>query len=166
MQVLHTKRMLMRPLRLEDAQALNRLNSDHQVMRHIGPLQTSVALTRQYLKDSPLRDYQLYGYGRHALVHQANNEFIGFCGLKFLPDFNEVDIGYRLLPSYWGQGLAFEAAQAAMQFGKEQLGLKRIIGMAMPDNQASIRLLQKLGMQYEKQVTHLGTECVYYAIEY
>lgn len=166
MQSLHTERLLLRPLTIEDASALHRLNSDERVMRYIGPLQQSVEDTAHYLQTSPLRDYQLYGYGRHAVIHKDSGEFIGFCGLKYLADLQETDIGYRLHPDYWGQGLALEAAQAAMKFGQHQLNLKRIIGLAMPDNQPSIRLLQKLGMRYEKQVAHLGTECVCYSVQY
>ncbi|MBT1062306.1 GNAT family N-acetyltransferase [Bowmanella sp. Y26] len=166
MQSLYTERLLLRPLTLEDAAALHRLNSDERVMRYIGPLQHSVEDTAYYLQTSPLRDYQRCGYGRHAVIHKGSGEFIGFCGLKYLTDMQETDIGYRLHPDYWGQGLALEAAQAAMQFGQHQLGLKRIIGLAMPDNQSSIRLLQKLGMRYEKQVAHLGTECVCYSVQY
>lgn len=165
MKRLTTDRLLLRPLTLEDAGALNRLNADPQVMRYIGPLQDSVEKTRRYLMDGPMADYHKYGFGRHAMLHRASGEFIGFCGLKYLPELDEVDVGYRLLPAYWGQGLVTEAARETMRFGREDLGLKRIIGLAMPDNQASIRVLEKLGMQYEKQVTHLDTECVCYCWE-
>jgi RimJ/RimL family protein N-acetyltransferase len=63
-----------------------------------------------------------------------------------------VDIGYALLPQFRGKGLAFEAASAVMTYGREVLGLGRIVAITAPGNDASIRVLEKLGMRYERKV--------------
>ncbi len=87
-------------------------------------------------------------------------------GLKVLEDWQgEVDLGYRFLPEYWGQGLATEASRAALQYGFEVIGLKRVIGLVMPENVASIRVLEKVGMQYEKSVRYDGDPVELYAID-
>ncbi|MDF2176861.1 GNAT family N-acetyltransferase [Aliiglaciecola sp. CAU 1673] len=163
MKVIETNRLLLRPFTLEDAAALNRVNRNPDVMRYIGKVEEDAAATAAYLQKGPLADYQKHGFGRHACIHKASGELIGFCGLKYLPELDEVDVGYRLLPEYWGQGLAAEGGEAVMAFGKQELGLKRIIGIAMPDNAGSIHLLKKLGLVYEGRIDYLGVDCVKYA---
>ncbi len=72
---------------------------------------------------------------------RGTGENIGFAGLKYLEDLDEVDVAYRLLPKYWGKGLATEVALASVRHGFTNLGLKQIIGLAMPENIASVRVL-------------------------
>jgi RimJ/RimL family protein N-acetyltransferase len=89
---------------------------------------------------------------------------IGFCGLKYLEDLNAVDVGYRFLPEYWGRGLATEACLASVTFGFEVLKLDRIIGLVLPDNVASIRVLEKVGMRSAGEVTYDGHRVLRYSI--
>ena len=77
-------------------------------------------------------------------------------GLKYLDEFGEVDVAYRLIPAHWGRGLATEVAKASVQFGFTNLGLKRIVGLAMPENIASIRVLEKAGLRYMGTVPFWG----------
>jgi RimJ/RimL family protein N-acetyltransferase len=116
------------------------------------------------LRDYPLADYRKHGFGRWACVHKASSEVIGFAGLKHLDELNEVDIGYRLLPAYWGAGLATEASQAAVDYGFQQLRLKRIIGLVDPQNAASVRVLEKLGLTFAGMVTYAGHSAAKYVI--
>jgi ribosomal-protein-alanine N-acetyltransferase len=81
-----------------------------------------------------------------------------------MEELDEVDVAYRLLPAYWGQGLATEAAQASVRYGFAKLGLKRIIGLAMPENIASIRVLEKAGLHYTEEVSFWGHGFSKYAI--
>ena len=74
-------------------------------------------------------------------------------GLKYLEELGEVDVAYRLLPTHWGQGLATEAALASVRYGFADLGLKQIIGLVMPENIASVRVLEKAGLRYTETVT-------------
>ena len=89
---------------------------------------------------------------------------IGFAGLKYLDEMDEVDIGYRFLTKYWGAGLASEAARAVLDFGFRNLHLEEIIGLAVPDNAASIRILEKLGMEFVETMDYFGLQAAKYVI--
>ncbi len=163
MKIIETERCILRPLTLDDAEALNRVNRIPEVVKYIGPVEDAVAKTADYLRNGPLADYQKFGFGRHACIDKSNNQLIGFCGLKYLPSLDDVDIGYRLLPEYWGKGLATETSLAIMDYAKKTLGLERVIGLAMPENKASINVFPKLGMQYERNLEFMGEDCVLWA---
>ena len=165
MQTIETERCILRPLTIDDAEALNAVNRIPQVMRYIGPVEDNIEKTRWYLQKGPLADYEKFGYGRHACIDKSTGKLIGFCGMKYVRSLQDADIGYRLHPDYWGKGIATEISMAAMDYGKSALGLTRILGLAMPDNLGSINIFPKLGMHYEKNVMIQGDECVQYAWE-
>ena len=77
---------------------------------------------------------------------------VGFSGLKYLEELQEVDIGYRFLPAYWGMGFATESARAIMLQGKEELGIKRVIGLVQRENTASAKVLSKIGLEFERVI--------------
>ena len=163
--ILETDRLLLRKYVEEDAEAFFELNSDPKVLRFVPDKQLlDVEQARQILIDHPIADYRKYGFGRGACVLKRTGQQIGFAGLKYLEELDEVDIAYRLLPAYWGQGLATEAALAAVGYGFAKLGLKRIIGLAMPENMASIRVLEKAGLRYRENVSFLGHRFSKYTI--
>lgn len=157
---LQTPRLKLRRFTAEDAPAMFRLGSDPVVMRYIGspPMQTAdEALV--YLQSHPLADYQRTGFGRLAIEWPQSGEIIGFCGLKWVDEINGFDLGYRLLPPYWGQGLAVEATIAVLADARKSsvccpLGLQQnqIFGLVHPDNQGSIRVLEKLGFVYQQDI--------------
>lgn len=150
---LQTDRLELRALTLDDAPAYWPLVSHPEVLRYTGesPLQ-SLSAVRELLSARPLRDYATYGHGRLACIEKATGELVGFCGLKYLEDLGETDIGYRFLPRCWGMGYATEGATAAMRHGTDILGLKRIIGLVAPENAGSVRVLEKLGLALESRV--------------
>jgi ribosomal-protein-alanine N-acetyltransferase len=153
MPTIETPRLLLRPFTETDAPAMLRLNSDLEVMRYVpdDPL-TSVEHAAQILRDHPIADYGKHGYGRWAVELKESGEMIGFCGLKYLEDLGEVDLGYRLIRAAWGRGLASEGAQASVRYGFEVLGLAEIIGLVVPENTASVRVLEKCGLVRERLV--------------
>lgn len=155
--ILETDRLLLREFVEEDAPAFFELNSNPEVLRFVPdkPL-LDVAQARQILLDHPIADYRKYGFGRGACILKSTGEQIGFAGLKYLEELGEVDVAYRLMPSHWGMGLATEAALASVRFGFTQLGLKRIIGLTMPENIASVRVLEKAGLRYAETVAFWG----------
>ena len=154
---LETERLLLRPFELTDIEPSYQLNLDAEVSRYTGDggVVSKDEITRRITEDV-FGDYQNYGYGRLAVELKSTQEFIGFAGLKYLPDWEEVDLGYRLMRKYWGQGLATEAAAACVEFGWESLGLDSMIGLVLPENVASINVLEKLGFSYEKDVLEDG----------
>jgi len=119
----------------------------------------------EVLRSRPIADYQKYGYGRWACVLKASGEVIGFAGLKHLPDLQEVDLGYRLLPDYWGQGLATEACRGVLDYGRTRLGLEQIMAMVDPANLASVRVLEKLGLTPAGSVEHQGKSFAKYVLQ-
>ena len=150
--ILETDRLLLREFAEEDADAFFRLNSDPQVLRFVPDKQLlNVEQARQILIDHPMADYRKHGFGRGACILKSTGENIGFAGLKYLEELGEVDVAYRLMPAYWGQGLATEVALASVRYGFAELGLKRIIGLAMPDNVASVRVLKRPTCALPKQ---------------
>jgi [ribosomal protein S5]-alanine N-acetyltransferase len=84
--------------------------------------------------------------------------------LKYLEEFGEVDVAFRLMRTHWGLGLATEAALASVRFGFADLGLKRIIGLVMPENIASVRVLEKTGLRYAETVMFWGSQFSKYVI--
>ncbi len=158
-----TERLQHRAIIIDDAEAFFALNSDPDVMHYTGepPLQ-SLDEARNAILTYP--DFETVGYGRWACILKASGGFIGFCGLKYLPELDAVDLGYRFFPEYWGRGLATEACRACIEFGFETLKLDQIIGLVLPENAASIRVLEKVGMQLAGEITTEGETALRYEI--
>lgn len=164
MLILETPRILLREMQESDAESFYELNLDKEVIRYTGDVPfASVAEAKIFIQNYSA--YKDFGYGRWIMVYKTSNEVIGFCGLKYHPEDGETDIGFRLRRDHWGIGLATEAAVACMQYGFGKLGLKRIIARAHPENVASIRVVEKLGMLFEKEIEEHGELWNQYAIE-
>jgi RimJ/RimL family protein N-acetyltransferase len=99
-----------------------------------------------------MKSYEKNGFGLYLIILKETSESIGMCGLIRREKLEDVDIGYALLPKFWFKGYAFEAAQATKAYAKEVIGLKRIVAIVDPANQGSIRVLEKIGLRYEKMV--------------
>lgn len=161
--ILETERLILRELNVKDAPLLFELNKDPEVIKYTGDVQFgSLEETEAFLKN--YSDYQKNGFGRWAVVLKSSHEFIGWCGLK-RDTAGWVDIGYRFFKSQWGKGYATESAAGCLIYGFETLHLPEIIGRAHRDNLASIRVFEKLQMQYWKEDTCNGIpDAVYYKI--
>lgn len=99
--------------------------------------------------------YASWGFGPYAIVQRDNQDVIGYCGLFSYADIDgrpEIEIGYRLRRSAWGKGYATEAAQAVRDDAFANLGINRLIALIDPSNTLSIRVAEKVGMRYEKDV--------------
>jgi len=163
--ILETERLMLREYVEEDAEAFFKVNSDPEVLRFVPDKRLlNVEQARQILVGHPIADYRKYGFGRGACILKSTGEQIGFAGLKYLEELGEVDVAFRLMPNHWGQGLATEAALASVRFGFADLGLKRIIGLVMPENIASVRVLEKTGLRYAETVTFWGHQFSKYVI--
>ncbi len=146
MDTIETERLILRPFVVEDGAALYRIHQEPEVLRYLPDTPPAgVAESEAILRDFPIADYARHGFGRWACVLRETGQVIGFCGLKRLAS-GEVDVGYRLERSTWGRGLATEGARASLDYGFERLGLPLIIGLVMPGNDASARVLEKIGM--------------------
>jgi RimJ/RimL family protein N-acetyltransferase len=148
----------------DDAESIYRLNIHPDIFRFTTDLPfESVEEAREFLKNYDA--YSLYGFGRWAVVLKDTNAFIGWCGLKYIPEEKEVDIGYRFLPEYWGQGFAVETGLKCCEFGFAKLGLTRIVARVHKDNFRSIRVSEKMGMVYEKDLMYDGVAWLNYVLK-
>jgi RimJ/RimL family protein N-acetyltransferase len=149
--IIETERLILRKFNIDDAEAVLEFNSNPEVIKYTGDeLVKSLERANEIITEIWFSDYEKYGYGRWAVIYKPNNKVIGFAGLKYLSEFDETDIGFRFLPEYWNKGIATEASKPIIEYGFKNLGLKRIIGVAMPDNIGSCRVLEKIGLRFYK----------------
>jgi RimJ/RimL family protein N-acetyltransferase len=146
--IIETERLLLRKFTVEDAPLIYELNLDPDVIRYTYDPVKDIEHATQVLEQVILPQYALYNHGRWAVHLKPQLEFIGWCGLKCIPQRDEIDLGYRFKKQYWGKGYATEAAYACIQYGFKKLDLKRIIGRAIPENTASLHVLEKCGMTF------------------
>ncbi|NTU83152.1 MAG: GNAT family N-acetyltransferase [Chloroflexales bacterium] len=157
MVVATAKRLFLRHVHILDSEPLYRVFGDAEVMRFGDGVQTH-DWVRAWVGRC-LAQYQQWGFGPYVVVEQQRRELIGYCGLFYFPDVNgqpEVELGYRLARSTWGQGYGTEAAQAVRNYAFNVLCLSRLIAMIDPQNTASLRVAEKIGMRYETEVMFAG----------
>lgn len=162
--ILETDRLLLREFVAGDAEVYFRMVSDLDVTRYTGDGGKTPGEVTRMMEERLFADYRLRGYGRWAAVYKPTGAVIGFAGLKYLEDVDEVDLGYRFFKEHWGRGLATEAARAVLAHGFGTLGLRRVIGIADVGNKASIRVLEKVGFAFEKHTTYRGHEVAWYVV--
>jgi len=146
--IFETPRLLLRQFTEADATLILELNSDPEIVRYVHePTLKTEEQAEKIIKDIILPQYK-NNLGRWAIHIKENNEFIGWCGLKYLPERDEIDLGYRLMQKAWGKGYATEAAQHTLDHGFKVLNLKLITGRVHIENIASIKVLEKIGMNF------------------
>ncbi|MBS1635557.1 MAG: GNAT family N-acetyltransferase [Bacteroidetes bacterium] len=160
---LETPRLLLRQFHIDDAEDMFDLNNDPDVIRYTGDkafanITEATTLLRNY------DQYEKYKSGRLTVILKDTQEIMGWCGLKYHPIENETDIGYRFKKKFWNKGYATESAMASLHYGFETLQLPSIVGHAMTDNKASIRVFEKLGMNFEKEDICMEQPSVFYRI--
>ena len=146
--MLETHRLMLKVATLQEASSMVELNSDPEVIRYTGDTaQHSVLEAETVINERLLPQFEKYRMGRFS-VYLKVGTYIGWCGLRYSPETKEVDLGYRLMKKFWGQGYATEASIRCLEYGFETLKLKRIVAKAMPENISSIKIMQKLGMTF------------------
>ena len=148
-----TERLRLRPLQLDDAGFILELVNEPSWIRFIGD--KHVASTDdacRYLADGPLAMYDRYGFGLWLVGLKRTNAPMGICGLIKRDSLDDVDLGFAFLSRYRGNGYAFEAAAAVLAYGREVVGLTRIVAILSRDNDRSKRLLEKLGFEFERTI--------------
>jgi RimJ/RimL family protein N-acetyltransferase len=146
--IFETPRLILRQFTQADAPLILSLNSDTEVLKYLHePKLETIEQAEKVLQDIILPQYK-NNLGRWAMYTKNGNDFIGWCGLKYRPELDEIDLGYRLMQKSWGKGFATEAAQHTLDYGLKTLQLKLITGRAHIENFASIKVLEKIGMDY------------------
>jgi len=155
--ILETERLVFREFTTEDAPLIYELNLDPEITRYTLDPVRDLDHAHEILLGTILPQYTLHNHGRWAVLLKPTLSFIGWCGLKTRPELAEVDLGYRFMKPAWGNGYATEAAKATLQHGFSNLGLDRIVGRALTGNGASIRVLEKCGMNFIGEQVGEGT---------
>jgi RimJ/RimL family protein N-acetyltransferase len=151
MLILETDRLRLRELRHEDAPFLIELLNDADFLRYIGDRGVrTVADAERYLDDGPRASYQRHGHGLWLVVERQSGASAGICGLLRRDTLPHADLGFAFLPEARGKGYATEAGRATLTHGKEALGLDPILAITALDNDASIRVLTRLGFAFER----------------
>jgi RimJ/RimL family protein N-acetyltransferase len=159
-----TARLRLRAFTLEDLDGLSRIAGDPEVMRHIGG---GLPFTREetlYNLTNIVNAFRRRGYGRWALEKKDGGRLIGYCGLSHGSDEIGVELVYLLAREEWGKGLACEAAAATLRYGFEALGFDSIAAVTRPDNRRSRRVMERLGMTFERETLYRGYSCVCYRL--
>ncbi|HEX7313156.1 MAG TPA: GNAT family N-acetyltransferase [Pyrinomonadaceae bacterium] len=152
--VLETERLLLRRFTPEDAADNYRIYTDDENMRFMGRRPDSVEFEREHILKHIANYYDQHGFGLWAVVLREDGRLIGRCGLIHQPieGAREVEVSYLLDRHYWGRGLATEAARAVVRHGFEKYKFPRIVALINPENVASVRVAEKIGMKHERDV--------------
>lgn len=161
---IETERLILRELRPEDASAMFELDSNPEVHRYLGNNPITKSEQSEKTISFVRQQYADHGIGRWAAIEKLSGNFIGWSGLKFITTIENkrthfYDVGYRLMPQYWGKGYATESAKAALKYGFETMKLEEIIGSAHQENKASRRALEKCGLTFVEQYTWQNLIC-------
>ncbi|WP_118973996.1 GNAT family N-acetyltransferase [Taibaiella koreensis] len=168
---LETERLGLRSLNGNDAAHILKLDTAADVLRYlpgtsINSLEEAAAVIA-YIQ----QQYTANGIGRWAMIRKADGAFLGWCGIKWVNDKETNgrtgyhDIGYRLLPAFWQQGYAFEAAKACCDYGFATMGLQELHATVMEGNVASARIIEKLGMQLVSRFEENGNLWRWYTLK-
>lgn len=160
--MLETGRLILRKFEERDIGKVFAMRSDADIMRFIRePQNRDEAMNWLKLVSSRWKDEKI---GFCAVVEKATGQVIGWCGLWRLKETGETEVGYAIARAYWGRGLAAEAARAFLEYGFAELNLEKIVAVARPENAASRRVMEKLGMKYDYTGEFYTRQMVHYSI--
>nr|WP_314864065.1 GNAT family N-acetyltransferase [uncultured Undibacterium sp.] len=155
MKILETTRLSLRQMSVGDAEFMLALLNDPSWLRFIGDRGVhTLDDARNYILLGAMANYARLGYGFYLVELKESGTAIGMCGLAKRDYLDHADIGFAFLPAYCGQGYAFEAAAATLQYAQRQLHLPRILATTRVDNLSSSKLLEKLGMRLDQIIMH------------
>lgn len=153
MTIVETERLVIRRLTADDAEFILVLLNEPSFLRYIGDKGVrNVREAVRYIQTGPLLSYERFGFGQYLVELKESAVPIGMCGLLKRDSLPDVDIGFAFLPSHWARGYAFESATAVLTYGRDVLRLRRIVAITSPDNEASARLLEKVGLRFERLI--------------
>ena len=152
--VAETERLILSKITVDDAPFIFELMNMAKWIRFIGDRNVkSVEAAATHIQNNQLKGYENHGFGYYKLQLKSDNlKSIGSFGLVKRDNLEHIDIGFSLLPPYEGQGFGFEGATAVMKLAKEEFGITTLCAITLPENEASIHLLEKLGLSYQKSV--------------
>ena len=154
---LETEHLKLREFRLDDAGFVLRLLNEPSFLHFIGDKGVrNLDDARQYILNGPIASYKKHGFGLYLVQLKSTETSIGMCGLLKRDTLPDIDIGFAFLPAFWNKGYAFESAAAIMAYAKNVLKLPRIVAITDKDNEASGKLLEKLGLIFDRIIDLSG----------
>jgi RimJ/RimL family protein N-acetyltransferase len=151
--VLETERLNLRRLTGDDAEFVLELLNDASFIKNIADRGVrSVADARRYIVERFIAGYEKHGFGMYLVELKKTGAPAGICGLVKRDELADVDIGFAFLPRYWSKGYALESASAVKAYALDVLGLKRLVAITNPDNVGSIKVLERIGLRYERMI--------------
>ncbi|MGD8781498.1 MAG: GNAT family N-acetyltransferase [Ignavibacteria bacterium] len=153
MVILKTSRLILRKLTSNDTEFIVELLNEPSFIKYIGDKKVRTTKdAEKYLLHGPIKSYEQHGFGLYLVELKETNEPAGVCGLIKREHLDNVDIGFAFLKRFNGKGFVTESAKAVLDYGKSEFGLKRIVAITQLDNMGSIRVLEKIGMSFEKLI--------------
>ena len=153
MNIIETDRLFLRQLTADDAEFILDLYNQPSFIKFVGDRGVrTLDDARNFLSKRLIESYERFGFGLYLTLLKDGEIPLGICGLVKRAELKDVDVGFAFLPQFWSKGYAFESASAVLAYSRNTLGLKRIAGITTPDNQGSIRVLEKMGLKFEKMV--------------
>jgi [ribosomal protein S5]-alanine N-acetyltransferase len=162
--ILETDRLRFATWSKEDWKEFQKIATDPLVVRYLGTGDPWPDERVQEFVNRQCENWEKFGICLWRVLPKEGDSLIGICGLQHLPGGQEVEIGWWLAPAYWGKGLATEAARHALAYGFEVSHLERIVAIAQAANRDSLRVMEKIGMRFEREALHKGIRVVLYAI--
>ncbi len=159
-----TKRLHLRHFLKEDIETYSEMMGDDEIARWFPKGIGYTHEEAQTSLDNILSHWKKYGFGLWAITRKEGSCLIGRCGLNYIPETSEVEIDFVLASRYWKKGYATEAANASLYYAFKILALDRIIALAKPENSASLRVIQKIGMHYIRNAEYWNIICAKYEL--
>lgn len=159
MKILETERLLLREITEGDAEFILELLNEPGWIQNIGDRGVrTIEDARAYIVEKLVAGYERNGFGLYLVELKETGASAGMCGLVKRDSLEDVDIGFAFLERFWSKGYAFESASAIMDYAQTQVGLKRIVAIVSPDNRGSIKVLEKIGMHFERMIKMPGDD--------
>jgi RimJ/RimL family protein N-acetyltransferase len=153
LRVLETERLVLRRMTADDAEFILKLLNEPSFIRFIGDKGVRNRVDAvHYIQSGPIANYERFGFGQYLVELKQGRVPIGMCGLTKKDSLPDADIGYSLLPAYWSKGYAVEAAAGVKAYVKDVLGIRKLLAVTIPENESSIKLLEKIGFRFERMI--------------
>lgn len=168
-EIIETERLILRKIEESDCEFVYSLLNSPGWLKYIGDRGiNNLEDAKNYIREKVISLYDRHGYGPYGVRTKLNNSLIGFCGLFRREFLEDPDIGFAFLPEHSGKGYAIESALAVLEYARDILGLKKVVAITLEENERSINVLKKLGMNFKEKIIYPGSgeELLLYSIEF
>lgn len=168
--IIETERLLLREILPSDDKGMFRLDSNPNVHKFLGNNPVKSIEESRKLITNIRNQYLENGIGRYAVILKETNDFIGWCGIKYITEpengyINLYELGYRFIEEYWGKGYGYESAKAWLEYGFKTMNIQTMYASANTKNSGSRKILEKIGMQQKNEFNWNGIPCIWYELE-